>query len=39
MAHSIVGTVGHISTLFEVAEQVRDPRCFEAMLAVVKTFL
>jgi hypothetical protein len=38
-AHSIAGTVGHIGAPFEVAEQVRDPCHFEAMLAVVKTFL
>jgi hypothetical protein len=38
-ARSIAGSVGHVGTPFEVAEEVRDSRCFEAMLAVVKTFL
>jgi hypothetical protein len=36
---SIAGTAGHVGVPFEVAEEVRDSRRFEAMLAVVKTFL
>jgi hypothetical protein len=36
---SIVGTAGHVGAPFKVVEEVRDSRRFEAMLAVVKTFL
>ena len=38
-ARSIAGSAGYVGAPFEVAEEVRDSRRFEVMLAVVKKFL